>query len=123
MVNSLAPCRPSVNNESGYTRDVIRVGCSGWNYRDWRGAFYPEGVPARRWLETYAEHFDTVEVNTTFYRLPARTAVENWVRATPDGFGFAVKASRYLTHIRRLREVADGTARLAERIEPIVDAG
>jgi uncharacterized protein YecE (DUF72 family) len=61
-------------------------------------------------------------VNTTFYRLPARSAVENWVRQTPEGFGFTVKASRYLTHIRRLRDVADGVARLAERIEPIVEA-
>ena len=99
-----------------------RIGCSGWNYRDWRGAFYPDGLPARRWLEAYAEHFDTVEVNTTFYRLPARTAVARWVQQTPDGFGFAVKASRYLTHIRRLRDVADGMARLAERIEPLVEA-
>jgi uncharacterized protein YecE (DUF72 family) len=101
---------------------VIRIGCSGWNYRDWRGAFYPDGLPARRWLEAYAEHFDTVEVNTTFYRLPARTAVARWVEGTPDGFGFAVKVSRYLTHIRRLRDVADGMARLGERIEPLVEA-
>jgi uncharacterized protein YecE (DUF72 family) len=101
---------------------VIRIGCSGWNYRDWRGAFYPDGLPARRWLESYAERFDTVEVNTTFYRLPSRDAVARWVEQTPDGFGFAVKASRYLTHIRRLREVADGMARLGERIEPLVQA-
>ena len=101
---------------------MIRIGCSGWNYRDWRGAFYPEGLPARRWLEAYAERFDTVEVNTTFYRLPRREAVAHWVEQTPDGFGFAVKASRYLTHIRRLRDVADGVARLAERIEPLVEA-
>jgi uncharacterized protein YecE (DUF72 family) len=101
---------------------MIRIGCSGWNYKDWRGAFYPDGLPASRWLESYAERFDTVEVNTTFYRLPARSAVENWVRQTPEGFGFTVKASRYLTHIRRLRDVADGVARLAERIEPIVEA-
>ena len=101
---------------------MIRIGCSGWNYRDWRGAFYPDGLPARRWLEAYAERFDTVEVNTTFYRLPGREAVAHWVEQTPDGFGFAVKASRYLTHIRRLRDVADGVARLAERIEPIVEA-
>jgi uncharacterized protein YecE (DUF72 family) len=102
---------------------VVRIGCSGWNYRDWRGAFYPDRLPARRWLECYAEHFDTVEVNTTFYRLPSRDAVANWVAQTPDGFGFAVKASRYLTHIRRLRDVADGMARLGERIEPLTDAG
>jgi uncharacterized protein YecE (DUF72 family) len=102
---------------------MIRIGCSGWNYRDWRSAFYPDRLPARRWLEAYAEHFDTVEVNTTFYRLPTRDAVANWVRQTPEDFGFAVKASRYLTHIRRLRDVADGMARLGERIEPLVSAG
>ena len=101
---------------------MIRIGCSGWNYRDWRGAFYPDRLPARRWLEAYAERFDTVEVNTTFYRLPKRDAVEGWVRQTPDGFGFAVKASRYLTHIRRLRDIADGVARFRERVEPLADA-
>ena len=101
---------------------MIRIGCSGWNYRDWRGAFYPDRLPARRWLEAYAERFDTVEVNATFYRLPKRDAVEGWVRQTPDGFGFAVKASRYLTHIRRLRDIADGVARFRERVEPLADA-
>jgi uncharacterized protein YecE (DUF72 family) len=101
---------------------VIHIGCSGWNYRDWRGAFYPDRLPARRWLECYAERFDTVEVNTTFYRLPRRDAVAHWVQQTPDGFGFAVKASRYLTHIRRLRDVRDGVARFMERIEPLVEA-
>ena len=83
----------------------IRVGCSGWNYASWRhGVFYPEGLPARRWLAVYAEQFDTVEVNTTFYRLPKREAVERWAQETPEGFLFAVKVSRYLTHIKRLRE-------------------
>ena len=75
MVRSLSAYRPSVNKCVRRLRvhhRVIRIGCSGWNYRDWRGAFYPDGLPARRWLEAYAEHFDTVEVNTTFYRLPAR---------------------------------------------------
>jgi len=100
-----------------------RIGCSGWNYADWRGRLYPQGEPQRRWLELYARHFDTVEVNTTFYRLPRRDAVAGWVTQTPDGFIFAVKASRYLTHIRRLNDLGDGIARFYERIEPLVEAG
>jgi uncharacterized protein YecE (DUF72 family) len=98
------------------------IGCSGWNYDHWREVFYPRGLPPSRWLEHYAESFDTVEVNATFYRLPTRKAATRWANATPDGFVFAIKASRYLTHVKRLREVADGWKRLSERIEPIVDA-
>jgi uncharacterized protein YecE (DUF72 family) len=101
---------------------AVRLGCSGWMYDDWRGRLYPEREPKRRWLEIYAEHFDTVEVNNTFYRLPNRTAVEEWVRRTPTGFEFAVKASRYLTHIKRLADTADGLARFYERIEPLVES-
>jgi uncharacterized protein YecE (DUF72 family) len=101
----------------------FRVGCSGWNYADWRGDIYPARLPASRWLEHYAERFDTVEVNSTFYRLPNATAVARWVEQTPPEFVFAVKASRYLTHVRRLRELRDGVARLAERIEPLISAG
>jgi uncharacterized protein YecE (DUF72 family) len=100
-----------------------RIGCSGWNYDDWRGRLYPPGVPRRRWLEVYAEHFDTVEVNTTFYRLPKREAVAAWSSQTPDGFEFAVKASRYLTHIKRLTDVGEGARRFYERIAPLVEAG
>ena len=100
-----------------------RVGCSGWNYRAWRGALYPGGLPASGWLAHYATVFDTVEVNTTFYRLIGREAVERWVQQTPAHFVFAVKASRYLTHVRRLREIADGVARLYERLQPLVEAG
>src|SRR5579871_502894 len=103
-------------------RRAAHVGCSGWNYRSWRGTFYPQGLPARRWLECYAERFDTVEVNTTFYRLIARTAVEGWVRQTPASFLFAVKASRYLTHVRRLAGIDDGVTRFYERIEPLIEA-
>jgi uncharacterized protein YecE (DUF72 family) len=99
------------------------VGCSGWNYRDWRGTFYPAKLPASRWLEHYARQFDTVEVNTTFYRLIARDAVARWVQQTPERFLFAVKASRYLTHVKRLSGIADGVARFYERLEPMVDAG
>jgi uncharacterized protein YecE (DUF72 family) len=100
-----------------------RIGCSGWNYDDWRGVFYPAGEPRRRWLELYAERFDTVEVNTTFYRLPRRDAVAAWVKQTPSSFEFAVKASRYLTHIRRLRDLDEGIRRFYERIEPLLEAG
>ena len=101
----------------------VLIGCSGWNYDDWRGRFYPEGEPRRRWLELYAEHFDTVEVNATFYRLPSRDAVAAWAAQTPGRFRFAIKASRYLTHIKRLRDMREGVARFYERLEPMIEAG
>ena len=99
------------------------IGCSGWNYPHWRDVFYPRGLPTSRWLAHYAATFDTVEVNATFYRLPTRKATARWVEETPPGFTFTIKASRYLTHVKRLREVADGWARLVERIDPIIEAG
>jgi uncharacterized protein YecE (DUF72 family) len=100
----------------------VHGGCSGWNYRDWRGVIYPEGLPARRWLERYAELFDTVEINNTFYRLPSQSAVEGWVEQTPKGFVIAVKASRYLTHVKRLRELRRGVRRFFGAIEPLADS-
>jgi uncharacterized protein YecE (DUF72 family) len=98
----------------------VRIGCSGWNYDDWRGLLYPEGLGKPRWLGRYAEVFDTVEVNSTFYRLASRDAVARWAEQTPAGFLFAAKASRYLTHIRRLRAIGEGVERYYERIEPLV---
>jgi uncharacterized protein YecE (DUF72 family) len=99
----------------------VRIGCSGWNYTHWKnGVFYPPRLPQREWLRYYAEHFDTVEVNATFYRLPRRDVVANWVKGSPPDFLFAVKASRYLTHIRRLTDVGGGVARFYERIDPLV---
>jgi len=98
----------------------VHVGCSGWNYRDWRGRVYPKGLPASRWLEHYATLFDTVEVNSTFYRLANRDAVARWVEQTPDRFLFTLKASRYLTHIKRLTNLERGVQRFYERIEPLV---
>jgi uncharacterized protein YecE (DUF72 family) len=98
----------------------VRIGCSGWNYADWRERLYPKGLPQSRWLEHYATFFDTVEVNATFYRLPRREAVARWVEQTPAGFTFAVKASRYLTHLRRLTDLGGGIERFYERIEPLV---
>jgi uncharacterized protein YecE (DUF72 family) len=88
------------------------VGTSGWQYRDWRGEFYAAGVPVSRWLEYYAEHFPVVENDGTFYRLAGRDTFASWRERTPAGFVMAIKASRYLTHIRRLRDPAEPVARL-----------
>jgi uncharacterized protein YecE (DUF72 family) len=100
----------------------VHIGCSGWVYASWRQGIY-QGVPQARWLERYAEHFDTVEVNATFYRLIKRETVEGWVERTPAEFVFAVKGSRYLTHIRRLRGIEEGLIRFWEPLEPLCEAG
>lgn len=79
------------------------VGTSGWTYGHWRGRFYPDDLSPRRWLEYYCRFFDTVELNSPFYRIPSRKAFEGWRKRTPDGFLFAVKASRLITHVRKLK--------------------
>jgi uncharacterized protein YecE (DUF72 family) len=84
---------------------------------------YPPGLASRDWLARYAQWFDTVEVNATFYRLIARATAERWARQTPEGFVFAVKASRYLTHVKRLTDIEQGLARFYEPLEPLVEAG
>lgn len=91
---------------------MLLIGTSGWQYRHWRGRFYPAGLPTARWLEHYAGCFPTVEVDSTFYRLPRAETCADWAARVPGGFRFAVKASRYLTHVRRLREPQDPVARL-----------
>ncbi len=100
----------------------VRIGCSGWNYPHWKRPVY-QGRPAREWLGMYASMFSTVEVNSTFYRLPRRASVSAWAAATPGGFAFAVKGSRYLTHIKRLSQMGAGWSKLYERIEPLAQAG
>jgi len=92
----------------------ILVGTSGWQYRHWRGVLYPPDVPQKRWLEHYAASYATVENDGTFYRLPARETFADWQVRTPDGFVMAIKASRYLTHIRRLRDPAGPVERLMQ---------
>jgi uncharacterized protein YecE (DUF72 family) len=114
---STSPSRTSARSSD---RRPVRVGCSGWQYKDWRERFYPKGLGQPRWLAHYASKFDTVEVNSTFYRLASRDAVARWVEQTPDDFVFALKASRYLTHIKQLRDLDQGIARYYERIEPLV---
>ncbi|MHB8681597.1 MAG: DUF72 domain-containing protein [Acidimicrobiales bacterium] len=90
----------------------VYVGTSGWQYPSWRGPFYPQGVPSRLWLEHYAAVFRTVEVNNTFYRLPRREVFDAWAARTPDDFVMTVKASRYLTHVRRLDAPQEPVQRL-----------
>lgn len=97
------------------------VGTSGWQYADWRGRYYPAGLPARRWLAHYLTDFATVEVNATFYRLPSRLVVTGWYDQLPPDALVAVKASRYLTHVKRLREPAEPVARLTDRLAPLAD--
>jgi uncharacterized protein YecE (DUF72 family) len=99
----------------------LRIGCSGWNYDHWRhGVFYPPRMAPREWLDFYSRHFDTVEVNATFYRLPRREVVANWVKGSPDGFLFSVKMSRYITHIKRLLDLGSGVRTFYDRIHPLV---
>jgi uncharacterized protein YecE (DUF72 family) len=99
----------------------VYVGTSGWQYRDWRGLLYPPGLGQTRWLERYAEYFGTVENNGSFYRLPAQETFAGWRGRTPPGFVMAVKASRYLTHVRRLRDPDEPVERLIRAATPLGD--
>ncbi len=101
----------------GSVGHVLYVGTSGWQYRDWRGAFYPAGVPQRDWLRFYADRFAAVEVNNAFYRLPERDTFAHWRAQVPADEVIAVKVSRYLTHIKRLRDPAEPVARFWSRAE------
>jgi uncharacterized protein YecE (DUF72 family) len=94
----------------------IRVGTSGYMYRHWRGVLYLERHAQRAWLERYASFFDTVEMNATFYRLPSPESVERWRETVPPGFVFAVKGSRYLTHLKRLLDTEEGIRRFYEPV-------
>jgi uncharacterized protein YecE (DUF72 family) len=91
------------------------IGTSGWQYPHWRERFYPAGLPQAKWLEHYAERFATVEVNNAFYRLPESSTFEAWRSRTPDDFVLTVKASRYITHLKRLREPAEPVRLLLDR--------
>jgi uncharacterized protein YecE (DUF72 family) len=93
-----------------------RVGCSGWQYKHWRDAFYPPGLPVSQWFDYYATRFDTVEINNSFYRLPERTTFASWARRAPGPFEFAVKASRFLTHMKKLKDPDEPLRRLFARM-------
>ncbi|MFG2294324.1 DUF72 domain-containing protein [Streptomyces sp. NPDC048603] len=100
---------------------AVRVGTSGWQYRDWSGVLYPAGLPVRLWLEEYAGHFSTLESNNAFYRLPSPETFASWRDRTPAGFVIAVKASRYLTHIKRLHDPEEPVARLMAHASALGD--
>ncbi|HWI39968.1 MAG TPA: DUF72 domain-containing protein [Verrucomicrobiae bacterium] len=106
---------------------ALEIGCSGFNYKHWRGVFYPDHLPQKRWLEHYCSTFSTVELNVTFYRQPLPSTFVHWHDTTPDGFGFSVKGSRYITHIKRLKDVGealsrffDGVAHLREKLQVVL---
>jgi uncharacterized protein YecE (DUF72 family) len=98
---------------------AMRVGCSGWQYKHWRGNFYPASTPVSRWFEHYATHFDTVEINNSFYRLPERETFAVWRRRAPSRFLFAVKASRFLTHMKKLKDPEQPLDRLFTRVSAL----
>ncbi len=99
----------------------VRIGTSGWHYKHWRGPFYPEKFPASRMFDFYAERFDTVELNNTFYRLPPVTGVNHWRESAPANFRFAVKGSRYLTHMKKLKDPEPGIEKFFERVDLLGD--
>jgi uncharacterized protein YecE (DUF72 family) len=98
---------------------AIRIGTSGWHYLHWRGPFYPPDLPTSKMLAFYTRQFDTVELNNTFYRLPPPTAAAEWRAQTPPGFLFAAKGSRFLTHMKKLKDPEAGVQKYFERIAPL----
>ena len=99
----------------------IRIGCSGWVYKHWRGLFYPEGLPQTRWFARYAEEFDTVEINNSFYHLPKPATFEKWRDQAPPGFCYAVKANRYLTQAKKLKDCEEPMERMMAAVEHLGD--
>ncbi|MGH3097845.1 MAG: DUF72 domain-containing protein [Streptosporangiales bacterium] len=99
----------------------VRIGTSGWQYTDWRDVLYPPGLPQRLWLERYTEWFSTVESNNAFYRLPSVDQFVRWRERTPPGFVMAVKASRFLTHVKRLRDPEEPVDRLLQAVDGLGD--
>ena len=98
-----------------------RVGTSGWVYQGWRGVFYPADLPQNRWYAHYAQDFDTTEINYSFYRLPSEATFERWRNQAPPGFAYSVKANRYLTHLKRLKDAADALERFLGRVRLLGD--
>lgn len=106
---------------------MIRIGTSGWVYPHWRRVFYPVDLPQNKWFDHYSKHFDTVEINNSFYRIPTDATFDRWCEQAPTGFCYAIKASRYITHMKKLKDptdslemLFDGADRLASKLGPVL---
>jgi uncharacterized protein YecE (DUF72 family) len=95
----------------------IRIGTSGWYYEHWKELFYPAGLPKNKWFEHYASQFDTVEINNTFYHQPKEQSIRRWQKNAPEGFLYAVKANRYITHIQKLKDASESLQRFFDGID------
>ena len=100
---------------------AIHIGTSGWNYDHWRGPFYPDDLSQKEWLNFYCDHFQTVEINNSFYQLPSKSTFRKWRDTVPKSFTFSVKASRYITHMKKLKDPADALNNFYKGIEPLKD--
>ena len=110
--------RTTVSNQGAGS---IHVGCSGWVYKHWRGILYPEGLPQRLWFDRYAQDFDTVEINNSFYRLPSGDTFQKWRDQAPPGFCYAVKANRFLTQAKKLKECEEPLERMMTAVRRLGD--
>src|SRR3954463_8268941 len=97
----------------------VHVGCSGWGDKNWRGLLYPEGLPQKRRFERYAEEFDTVEINASFYRVPLASTFDGWREKAPPGFRYAVKVNRFITHMKKLRDCEDAVEQFIALARPL----
>lgn len=110
---------PENSSSPGASSSPYLIGCSGYYYREWKGNFYPEKLPSTQWLPFYAQHFNTLEVNATFYRMPTLNGMKKWYAATPPDFQFTVKANQLFTHYRRMKDVAS----LQNEFYPVITEG
>jgi len=97
------------------------IGCSGYHYKDWKGKFYPEAIDKKTWLRYYAYHFNSVEINNTFYKIPDKKTLNSWMEQTPADFRFSVKGSRYITHMKKLKDTKPHVENFYESIDPLRD--
>ena len=116
-MTDLASKQPRTGRRSGH----CRIGTSGFHYKHWKGIFYPENLSSKQWFAYYAAQFDTVELNNTFYRLPPETYFDAWRAGAPEGFCFALKFSRYGSHVMKLKNAEDTIRRFTERAERLED--